>query len=64
MGKNRKPGGSQKPKSAFKIGQKPKTAAQNRKPNLKMGKNRNPPNYNPFPCILYSGENRVRYLAI
>ena len=49
MGKNRKPGGSQKPKSAFKIEQKPKTAAQNRKPDLKMGKNRNPPNYNPPP---------------
>ena len=49
MGKNRKPGGSQKPKSAFKIGQKPKTAAQNQKPDLKMGKNRNPPNYSPPP---------------
>ena len=38
MGKNRKPSGSQKPKSAFRIEQKPKTAAQNQKPDLKMGK--------------------------
>ena len=37
----------QKPNTAYKIALKPKSATKNRKPHLKLAKNRKPPAYNP-----------------